>query len=47
MDGIIVGVVEGEETVVTAARGKEVAQNTISCIAFSSLRISSVLAATM
>ena len=47
MDGTIVGVAEGEEMVVTAARGKEVAQNTISRISLSSLRIASVLAATM
>ena len=47
MDGVIVGVVDKEETVVATARGKEVIQNTISCISLNSLRISSILAATM
>ena len=47
MVGAIVGVADRDETVVAAARGREVAQNTISRISFNSLRISSVLAATM
>ena len=45
-DDEVAVILAGVDTVTATAVGKEVAQNTISCISLSSLRISSVLAAT-